>query len=667
MKKSLLFFFIITILFSLTPLKLIKTVNAQSAEIIFNPSQILIAEQSNFSIQIQTLNTPPFTMFWITVNYNTTAIDALNVSTWPGGYANIDENLGTIDISATTLQPLEGNQTLATIVFKAAQSSNSTIRLTDTQLYDPQNEPIDHITGTAQIEIVGQINLTIKASKEYYYLGENVTIYGNSTVEGSPISSLIGLEVWTREGPKLTRIINSSYIPPTTQWPLTIVSFYPSDEYGNPKSNFPAGYQAYFTITVQNLKNENLPILIVINIFDTYNTIIGFTIFQGTIFQFSQIMFIGPVLIQTSAFNGTATAYANVFSNWPKNQGTPYCPEKSVNFQITGGSTAVPPTFPPSNQTFSAQFNTTFRLPSTGGLAKWEVYATTVYKVQMANEKTNFVAANLFVDDDKPADFNTIQSAINAANDTNTIYIYNGTYYENINVNKTISIVGENAEATIIDGRKLDNVVNIIKSSVKIFDIKILNSSTTLSHDAGISILNYSCKIVGCIITNNMIGIKVQSTNSAGISQNTIDNNSYGIMIINSSNTDLTNNFVKDNSYGIYLLNSSYAKITSSSITNNTYGLTLSSTLCNYNELSSNNISFNGVGITLNYSSYNQIINSNISSNLNYGIWINAANNNQIYSNNFINNSNQVYVSASANQWNISYPQGGNYWDSYNG
>jgi parallel beta-helix repeat protein len=132
-------------------------------------------------------------------------------------------------------------------------------------------------------------------------------------------------------------------------------------------------------------------------------------------------------------------------------------------------------------------------------------------------------------------------------------------------------------------------------------------------------------------------------------------------------NTEIENGIIISNNFGIYLLNSSYATITGSLITNNTYGLTLTGISCNYNEISNNNISFNTVGITLNSSGYNKITDSNISCNLNYGIWINGSDNNQIYSNSFINNTNHVYASASANQWNSSYPQGGNYWDNYNG
>jgi pectin methylesterase-like acyl-CoA thioesterase len=47
------------------------------------------------------------------------------------------------------------------------------------------------------------------------------------------------------------------------------------------------------------------------------------------------------------------------------------------------------------------------------------------------------------VDDDGPADFSSIQEAINAASPGDTIFIKTGTYYEHVVVNKTVSLIGE--------------------------------------------------------------------------------------------------------------------------------------------------------------------------------------------------------------------------------
>jgi len=50
-----------------------------------------------------------------------------------------------------------------------------------------------------------------------------------------------------------------------------------------------------------------------------------------------------------------------------------------------------------------------------------------------------------------PDIYPTIQAAINAASAGDTIYVRNGTYYENVVVNKTISLIGENKNTTVVD------------------------------------------------------------------------------------------------------------------------------------------------------------------------------------------------------------------------
>lgn len=48
--------------------------------------------------------------------------------------------------------------------------------------------------------------------------------------------------------------------------------------------------------------------------------------------------------------------------------------------------------------------------------------------------------------------FNKIQNGIDVATPESTIYVYNGIYYENVVLNKMLNLIGENKEATIIDG-----------------------------------------------------------------------------------------------------------------------------------------------------------------------------------------------------------------------
>mgnify|MGYP001039313996 CR=1 FL=1 len=69
---------------------------------------------------------------------------------------------------------------------------------------------------------------------------------------------------------------------------------------------------------------------------------------------------------------------------------------------------------------------------------------------------------------DGPADFPTIQEAINAANDGDTIFVHGGIYYENIVVNKSVSLIGENRSTTIIDGRLIGTVFHVMSDFVNI-------------------------------------------------------------------------------------------------------------------------------------------------------------------------------------------------------
>jgi len=651
----------------------------------------MVGVETNFTVFIKITDCPWFNNIGITVAYNTTFMDVLNVKMRiPWSYSiYVDESLGIIDIAASNFsQALRDDQTLASIKFNAVLSSNSTLEFTDTRI-NFFIDPISHNVADGQVEIVGPVGLTVESNEHYYYLGQNVTLYGNITVEGVKVSSLVGIEVDSPEGvPKLIRSTDSGYIPPSTSWPVEITSFYPSDDTGNPKSFFAAGFPAYFTVEVTNLSNETLPLLITVNTFDKYNSPFGYTQSQGNIGPGTMAMFLGSIQIPADIANGTAMAYANVYSQWPRKGGIPYCPEESTGFQIFDGITGSPP--PPSPPpTFQADYNMTFRLPQTGGLVNWEVYTTAQYKVQTGQAQTKFIAANHFVDDDGTAGYTTIQGAINAANPLDTIYIYNGIYRENVVVNKTLTIAGESNTATIIDGKGTDTVAKATASYVSIIGFKIQNSSLTLGHNAGIEVTSYKALIKNNLVTNNTQGIWLHGSNYATVSENNItSNNDYGILLNNFNETTLSKNTITNNGYGILIdelrqsntisknniatneigihLYSDYTSISENNITDNNYGILLDSS-SNHNSIFNNNLLNNSIGIALNYSNNNMIFENHVKNNTNYGIWLSSSENNKVYHNDFINNENQTYCVALSNSWDNNYPSSGNYWSDYTG
>jgi len=107
-------------------------------------------------------------------------------------------------------------------------------------------------------------------------------------------------------------------------------------------------------------------------------------------------------------------------------------------------------------------------------------------------------------------DYPTIQQAIDNASDGDTVFVYNGTYYENVIVNKTINLTGESKENTIIDGNTSGDVVEITADGVNISGFSIVNSG-------------------GEKIDS---GIKLFFTENCTIKDNSISDNNQGIMIL---------------------------------------------------------------------------------------------------------------------------------------
>ncbi len=196
------------------------------------------------------------------------------------------------------------------------------------------------------------------------------------------------------------------------------------------------------------------------------------------------------------------------------------------------------------------------------------------------------------VDDDGAANFSSIQEAINAASQGDTIYVHSGIYYENAVVNKTVLLIGENRNSTLIDGNHTGHVVQITASNVKIANFTVQNCG----HDYhGIYVWNGS--VSNKISVNNMKGdirgIVLQSSDSNVVSENMITGSDFGILIMDSSNNTIYKNNITRNYYdGIQVSSSFNNTISENRITwNNHHGIRLLNSF--NNELYHNNIADN--------------------------------------------------------------------------
>lgn len=307
-----------------------------------------------------------------------------------------------------------------------------------------------------------------------------------------------------------------------------------------------------------------------------------------------------------------------------------------------------------------------------------------------------------YVDDDGGADFTKIQDVIDVANESDTIFVYNGTYIEHLSIDKVnLTILGENRNTTIIDGHGYEgDVVTMRYANCTINGFTIENSGTS---NAGINVDGTYNIVSNNIIKNNYRGIYLKSHNI--IKQNIIaDNNGDGIRIVSSNeyNRISQNKILKNGQYGIcFGHNSANNIITDNNVSYNEYR-NLYLYYSKNNTISGNTIKQGNGGIELFYDCYyNTIINNTIynggihitSSNhnnliantLNHGairleranynlirdnsnnyssISIDSSNNNLIYHNNLISSGASDYNGN--NKWDNGSTEGGNYWSNHN-
>jgi parallel beta-helix repeat protein len=137
-----------------------------------------------------------------------------------------------------------------------------------------------------------------------------------------------------------------------------------------------------------------------------------------------------------------------------------------------------------------------------------------------------------------------IQLLIDNASDGDTIYVPSGIYYENIIINKSISLIGEDKKTTIIDGGGYGNVVNISADWVNINRFTIQNGYMHKGIHIDHTIKN--C-IRNNIIMNNEYGIYMHVTRDNIIKNNDFISNENSIFLCESIDNIIINNYFINN------------------------------------------------------------------------------------------------------------------------
>ena len=310
-----------------------------------------------------------------------------------------------------------------------------------------------------------------------------------------------------------------------------------------------------------------------------------------------------------------------------------------------------------------------------------------VFSSFFAAASTNLARAEnttWIVDDDLPeADFSSIQAAVNAASSGDVIQVRAGNYYEHVVIDKRLKLRGEN-KTSIIDGNSTGDVVTVASIDVEISGFTIQNSGRRIPtefpefgpsgfpvYDDMCGVFLYSCmgcNISGNLITDNFVGINIESTSNVIVSKNQITN-SYGDCGIRTafsssvtlSGNEITNNHISgavifqctssavtenqiiDNpgSGMVISFSSRFITVSKNNITNNnSHGLNIVNSI--ENDVFGNNMTGNHDGVCLSGSTSNKIHENYIGANY-YGLAFYDSLSTQAYNNKLVNNTNDIY------------------------
>jgi parallel beta-helix repeat protein len=223
-----------------------------------------------------------------------------------------------------------------------------------------------------------------------------------------------------------------------------------------------------------------------------------------------------------------------------------------------------------------------------------------------------------------------IQHAVDNANTGDTIYIWNGSYTENVDISTTnLTIEGEGRDVvSVAASASSDHVFDVTADYVNITGIKATGASVS-----------------------NKAGIYLDGADNCNISYNNLSSNHRGVYLFDGANNNLiSNNIITSNLYyGIQLSTScELNSITQNTMSNDVlYNIILSSD-SNNNSITYNTATGDSNGIESVVSSWNNITYNNFT-NCRNGISI-ANSNHNIISHNILNNSefHGAYIRASS-------------------
>ena len=189
-----------------------------------------------------------------------------------------------------------------------------------------------------------------------------------------------------------------------------------------------------------------------------------------------------------------------------------------------------------------------------------DVYAYESNWSEYLTVKINYLAGKtVHVGGTGEDNYTKIQDAVDNLVDGFSIFVHDDSspYYENIDViDKSINIIGENPDTTIIDGCRSGNVVHAVScNNFNFSGFTIINSGGSTNENNGIFLKNCNnCNISKNILTNNSYyGMKIDGCNNNEVLNNIFYDNEVNFALFHSDNNIISNNDLSRAYDGFYI------------------------------------------------------------------------------------------------------------------
>jgi len=182
-------------------------------------------------------------------------------------------------------------------------------------------------------------------------------------------------------------------------------------------------------------------------------------------------------------------------------------------------------------------------------------------------------AKTWYIDDSGGADFTDIQSAVNSASSSDTIYVYAGTYNSFEVASPYLKIIGEGPDLVTVNGRiyipktaTYANATGTVVEGMKITTAPHIQSSTDMASDItirdcvfdglpyidlGVDRITFENNVISNF-TGSSYALCLKGADNSIIENNIIKNNKGSAIWLNGANSTVKNNHIESNGYGFY-------------------------------------------------------------------------------------------------------------------